>query len=129
MTLRSRRSRPLLTFAAAATACCCLSCGGGTYEESSAIRVEPSRISVDVENTSGETLSKVEVFIVPHGEATVYTITPTSLAAGEKREFPIASFRERDGTPLDLRVARIKSVRVSAVTTQGQTVRAEVPWK
>ena len=133
MTLRDRRSHPLfLALVLAAGALTGLQCGAGmgaADQESKLIRIEPSRIWITVENTSGESLQQVLVQMVPHGESTIFAVSPTTLAAGESRDFPIANFRGRDGTPLDLRVARIKSVRVNATTAQGKPVQAEVRWK
>ena len=132
MDLRHWRRRPaILAAAVAAGALSCLQCGagGGASEQTAPVRIEPSRIYITVENTSAATLRTVQVHVVPHGEATLFSASPTSLAGGEKRDFPLGSFRGRDGTPLDLRVARIKSVRVTATDTQGKPLQAEVPWK
>jgi hypothetical protein len=102
---------------------------GPTVKGDEPIQVQISSFSVTVENRCGTRISDVTVEIVPYGAATTYAVRHYGMANLEKRDFFLNEFRARDGMPLDLSVARVKLVRVSATDLNGKPVKVEVPWR
>jgi hypothetical protein len=108
----------------------------GCSEEGSAARladdapvlIEPSGTFVTLQNRSGVPLADVTITIVPHGPTQFMRLLSRVENSG-KRQVPLSEFRSRDGTPLNLRVVRPKSVRVRAQDVAGKTYELEVPWK
>lgn len=108
----------------------------GCSEEGSAARVaedapvfvELSQTFVTLQNRSGLPLAEVSITIVPHGP-TEFTRLLSRVENSGKRQVPLTEFRSRDGTPLNLRVVRPKSVRVRAQDVAGKSYELEVPWK
>jgi len=108
-----------------ASACSC----GPTVKGDEPIQVQISTFSINVENRCGTRISDIKVEIVPYGAATIYTATHYGMQNLEKRDFLLNDFRARDGMALDLSVARVKLVRVSATDLNGKLVQVEIPWK
>ena len=107
-------------------------CGGvmpPAQPENAPLRIENTQMFITVENRSGLALRDLTVQIVPTGRATEYLITVPRLENGDKRDFPLGSFRGRDGTPFNLRVVRPKSVKVSGTNINNQVIEAEVAWQ
>jgi hypothetical protein len=107
-------------------------CGGVMPAEQPAnapLRVENTQMFITVENRSGLALREVTIQIVPVGRSTDFSIIVPRLENGDKRDFPLGSFRGREGTPFNLRVVRPKSVKVSGTNINNQVVEVEVPWQ
>jgi hypothetical protein len=102
---------------------------GPSSGESSLIEIETSQLRVTVTNRAGMAITDVTVEVVPVGGATIYTSSIYRLENGSKQNFGINSFRGRDGTPLDLRVAKPKSVRVKCTTIDGNPLVVEERWR
>jgi hypothetical protein len=106
-------------------------CSGGKQAEQAKdapIRVETSQLSVLIENKAGLSLLDIKVTILPVGGLTEFTHSIGRMESAEKREFALGEFNGRDGTPLNLRVVRPKTVRVTAKDFVGKTYNIEVPW-
>ncbi len=114
---------PLLFIVAFASSC------GPTVKGDEPIRMQISTFSINVENRSGVRISDIKVEIVPFGGATTYTATHYGMQNLEKRDFMLNQFRARDGMGLDLSVARVKLVRLTATDLNGKPVAVEIPWK
>ena len=102
---------------------------GPTVTGDEPIQVQTSQFSVSVENRCGTRISNVTVEIVPYGAATSYSANHYGMQNLEKRDFFLNTFRARDGMALDLSVARMKLVRVSATDLNGKPIKVEVPWR
>jgi len=88
-----------------------------------------SQLFVTLANRSGSALLDVELEVAPVGGSTVFTLFHPRLEPGEKRNFSIGDFRGKDGTNLNLRVHRPKSVSVSAHSQTGGEFSMQVPWE
>jgi len=118
----------VLSFAAVLFSVSCA--GGGTGSDAGGdLTVETSSMWVTVGNKAGMPVTDVTVEIIPVGGATVYSATHYRLEDGNTHDFPVNTFRGRDGTPFDLRVARPKSVRVNCKGVDGKPRSVEVPWR
>jgi hypothetical protein len=93
------------------------------------IAVEVSPTMVTFQNKTGLPLTTVTVSIVPYGPGGEFTRRFSRIENTIKREVALSEFRGRDGTPLNLRVTRPKTVRVRAEDQTGKTYEVEVPWK
>lgn len=106
-------------------------CSGGGSERVSAdspIVVEVSQNLVTFQNRTGLPLADVTISIVPYGPGE-FTRRLSRIENTAKREVSVSEFRGRDGTPLNLRVTRPKSVKVHAEDQTGKAYDVEVPWK
>jgi hypothetical protein len=101
----------------------------GTTGQDAFVNLELTSFSLAVENTSGMTLTDVQLAITPYGAYTLFTRDIARLNVGEKREMTLAEFRGRDGTPLNLRVVRARDLSVTAVDLSGQKRNLVMPWK
>jgi hypothetical protein len=101
----------------------------GTSGETAVVEVEADQFSVTVRNRAGRPLIDVQVSIAPVGGATTFTASVPRMEASEKRDFSLATFRGRDGTPFSLRVVRPKAVTVTARDLGGQTHEVTIPWR
>jgi hypothetical protein len=107
-------------------------CGGGgglTGDTNALVEVETSPIYLTIENKAGKPLLDVHVAIVPVGGVTQFTTSVGRMETAEKRNLSIGDFRGRDGTPLDLRVSKPKTVRVTAKDLDGNVIESAKPWK
>lgn len=126
-TLGSPRSLAGLVGAVALVACAGAS--GPALPADAPIGIENTQMFVTVENRSGLALRDVQVRIVPMGGGTEFIASVYRLENGEKRDFPVGNFRGRDGTPLNLRVVRPKSIKVSGTDINNRTIEVETAWK
>jgi hypothetical protein len=90
--------------------------------------LEASPDYVTFQNKAGLTLSEVRIVIVPYGPGE-FSRDLSRVENTGRRQVPLKEFRGKDGTPLNLRVARPKLVRVTAQDSTGKTYAHEIPWK
>lgn len=127
--LRRIRSLVLIAGVCASGLACGGQGSGAAADESAPIGVTNSRFGVTVENRAGQPLTEVRVEVIPAGRTVVYTSFYGRLEAGQKQEFSVTSFRGRDGTPLDLRIARPRTIRVTAQDLTGKPYEVERRWQ
>ena len=123
--------RSLRVLALCATAVLAAGCSGGSPESVSAdgpIMVETSDGYVTFQNKSGLVLNEVNIVIEPYGPGQ-FTRVLNRIENTGRRQVPLNEFRGRDGTPFNLRVARPKSVKVTAEDSAGKSYELEIPWK
>ena len=125
-TLLSVVSALLLTAAAAAQAACA-SDREAVQAADAPIGIETSQMFVTVENRSGGPL--LDLSIMVQTPAAPYTYLISRLEAGQKRDVPVSSFLSRDGTGLNLRLIRPRSVRATAKDLTSKSYEAQVGWK
>ena len=104
----------------------------GSAERASADAVIPLEVSptmVTFQNKTGMPLMSVTLAILPYGPGGEFTRRLPRVENTIKREVPISEFRGRDGTPLNLRVTRPKTVRLKAEDATGKAYEVEVAWK
>ena len=94
-----------------------------------AIPLEISSSGITFQNKTGMPLTSVTLAILPYGPGGEFTRRLSRIENTIKREVPLGEFRGRDGTPLNLRVTRPKSVRLQAEDATGKKYEVEVPWK
>ena len=58
-----------------------------------------------------------------------YTYLITRIEAGQKRDVPVNNFSSRDGTSLNLRLIRPRSVRAAAKDLTGKSYESQTAWK
>ncbi len=124
--------RYLLIFAAVLVAVFGTACSRGTVEATGDLdvfEVSTSQLFVTVANRSGSTLVDVELEVAPVGGSTIFTYFHARLEPGQKQNLSLSEFRGKDGTNLNLRVHRPKSVSVKAHTQGGDEYAATVPWE
>jgi hypothetical protein len=93
------------------------------------IVLEVSPTMVTFQNKTGLPLMSVTLAILPYGPGPEFTRRLSRIENTIKREVPLGEFRGRDGTPLNLRVTRPKSVKLQAEDATGKKYEVEVPWK
>jgi hypothetical protein len=118
-----------VVLAACAAAACAGQPAATQMAADSPIRVTVSPPFLTVENQAGLALTEITIAIVPAGRQTVFTKFVPRLENGEKRDYTLADFRGRDGTPFNLRVVRPTAVRIEATDTTGRKYEVESPWK
>jgi hypothetical protein len=104
-------------------------CSGASASGDTGLVVEISLTGISVENQTGTTLTKGEVSVIPGGIPQPYVTLLSHMSNGEKRTFPLNSFRTSDGTPLRPDVANPRSVKVTATDIGGAVHEREVPYK
>jgi hypothetical protein len=134
--VRVCRPRPMslaallpVVLAACAAAACAGQPAATQMAADSPIRVTVSPPFLTVENQAGLALTEITIAIVPAGRQTVFTKFVPRLENGEKRDYTLADFRGRDGTPFNLRVVRPTAVRIQATDTTGRKYEVESPWQ
>jgi hypothetical protein len=126
----SSRETLVVLFVAAVVAFGCSSQGSPEGASAdSAIPLEISSGGITFQNKTGVPLMSVTLAIQPYGPGGEFTRRLSRIENTIKREVPLGDFRGRDGTPLNLRVTRPKSVRLKAEDATGKTYEVEVPWK
>jgi hypothetical protein len=115
----------VLIAAGAAAAC------SGTASESgdTSLVVDVSMMAVTVENQTGTSLVKGEVNLLTQGIPRSYMALLPHMSNGEKRSFPLETFRSTDGTQYRRSVVNARSVKVVATDVGGKTYQREVPFK
>ncbi|HMF94364.1 MAG TPA: hypothetical protein VKE96_08730 [Vicinamibacterales bacterium] len=91
------------------------------------IGIETSQMFVTVENRAGAPL--LDLAITVQTPSAPYTYLISRLEAGQKRDVPVSSFSSRDGTSLNLRLIKPRSVRASAKDLTNKPYEAQAPWK
>lgn len=129
--LRSCRfvARVVIASAIGLTLPACSGGGPAAQAENAPIGVQTSQMFVTVENKAGLALLDMDVTILPVGGMTEFKKFIGRMENAEKRDFALGDFSGRDGTPLNLRVARPKTVRVTAKDLNNKTYTVEVPWQ
>lgn len=134
--VRVRRQRPaslgalLPVVLVACTAAACAGQPAATQMPAdSPVRITVSPPFLTVENQAGLALTEITIAIVPAGRQTEFTKFVPRLENGEKRDYTLADFRGRDGTPFNLRVVRPTAVRIAATDTTGRKYEVESPWR
>ncbi|HJZ77883.1 MAG TPA: hypothetical protein VKE51_39415 [Vicinamibacterales bacterium] len=91
------------------------------------IGIETSQMFVTVENRAGAPL--LDLSIAVQTPSAPYTYLITRLEAGQKRDVPVNSFSSRDGTSLNLRLIKPRSVHATAKDLTGKSYDSQAPWK
>jgi hypothetical protein len=91
------------------------------------IGIETSQMFVTIENRAGAPLLDLTTTI--QTPAAPYTYLITRIEAGQKRDVPVSSFSSRDGTSLNLRLVRPRSVHVTAKDLTDKRYESQVGWK
>jgi hypothetical protein len=109
--------------------------GCGSDESTSAeaaaalpFEAEVTELYVSVLNRSPYALTDIRVTIIPTGLLR-FTSTAAQLEGRGRRTFNIRDFRAHDGSTLDPRMSRPKSVLVVARDANGKEHQLQVPWK
>jgi hypothetical protein len=91
------------------------------------IGIETGQMFVTLENRTGGPL--VDLLITIQTPGAPFTNRVWRLEAAEKRDVSFGSFSSRDGTTFNLRLARPKSVRVTANDLTQKKYEAQAAWK
>jgi hypothetical protein len=91
------------------------------------IGIETSQLFVTVENRSGGPL--VDLTLTVLTPSAPYTYMISRIEAGQKRDVAVSSFSSRDGTGLNLRLIRPRSVKATAKDLINKPYEAQVAWK
>jgi len=91
------------------------------------IGIETSQMFVTIENRAGTPLLDLTTTI--QTPSAPYTYLMTRIEAGQKRDVPVNSFSSRDGTSLNLRLIRPRSVHATAKDLTGKSYDSQAPWK
>ena len=119
------RSSPLILALAITSACG----GSGTIaaaDPNAAFSVEVTKAAVTIVNQTGTSIADGTLNLVPVGFPRPYFVMLGRMPNGEKRSFPLESFRMLDGTKFRLNVTRVSSVKISAKDVTGKTHEYEV---
>jgi hypothetical protein len=92
-----------------------------------AIGIETSQMFVTIENRAGGPL--LDLTTTVQTPAAPYTYLISRIEAGQKRDVPVSSFASRDGAPLNLRLVRPKSVRVTAKDLTDKRYEVLASWR
>ena len=91
------------------------------------IGIETSSMFITIENRAGTPLLDLTTTI--QTPSAPYTYLITRIEAGQKRDVPVNNFSSRDGTSLNLRLIRPRSVRAAAKDLTGKTYESQTAWK
>lgn len=91
------------------------------------IGIQTSQLFVTIENKSGAPLLDLRVAI--QTSSAPYTYLVTRLESREKRDVSLSSFSSRDGTSFNLRLAKPRTVEVSATDLTNKKYESRVAWK
>ena len=116
-----------LILAAALVAGCSKQDSAQAISADSPVLLEASSNYVTFQNKTGLTLQEVTLSIVPYGPGE-FTRLLLRVENTGRRQVPLNEFRGRDGTPLNLRVARPKTLRVKAQDSTGKNYEYEMAW-
>ena len=84
--------------------------------------------SVTLRNQTGLPLTDVKIVVVPYGPVQ-FAASFSRLEATDRRELALGDFRSSDGSPLNPRFIKPRSVRATAKDIVGKSYDVEVPWK
>ena len=107
----------------------CSEQSAASQDANAPIKIETSQMYVTVRNESGLALNDLSVAIVPMGRTTTYTKYIGRLENSDTKNVMLGDFVGRDGTPFSLRVAKPRSVEVTATDVRGQDHRTQVAWR
>jgi hypothetical protein len=116
-----------LILAAALVAGCSKQNSAQALSADSPVLLEASSNYVTFQNKTGLTLQEVTLSILPYGPGE-FTRLLLRVENTGRRQVPLNEFRGRDGTPLNLRVARPKTLRVKAQDSTGKNYEYEMAW-
>jgi hypothetical protein len=91
------------------------------------IGIETGQLFVTIENRSGGPL--VDLTLTVQTPSAPYTYMISRIEAGQKRDVAVSSFSSRDGTGLNLRLIRPRSVKATAKDLINKPYEAQVTWK
>ena len=91
------------------------------------IGIETGQLFVTVENRSGGPL--IDLTLTVQTPSAPYTYMISRIEAGQKRDVAVSSFSSRDGTGLNLRLIRPRSVKAAAKDLTNKPYHAQVAWK
>ena len=91
------------------------------------IGIETGQLFVTVENRSGGPL--IDLTLTVQTPSAPYTYMISRIEAGQKRDVAVNSFSSRDGTGLNLRLIRPRSVKAAAKDLTNKPYEAQVTWK
>ena len=91
------------------------------------IGIETGQLFVTVENRSGGPL--IDLTVTVQTPSAPYTYMISRIEAGQKRDVAVNSFSSRDGTGLNLRLIRPRSVKATAKDLTNTPYEAQVTWK
>jgi hypothetical protein len=99
----------------------------GAADPNAAFAVELTKASVSIVNQTKTSLAGGTVNLIPVGFPRPYFVMLPRMTSGEKRTFPLETFRMADGTGFRLNVTRVKSIQISAKDVVGTMHELEVP--
>ena len=91
------------------------------------IGIETGQLFVTVENRSGGPL--IDLTLTVQTPSAPYTYMISRIEAGQKRDVAVSSFSSRDGTGLNLRLIRPRSVKAAEKDLTNKPYQAQVAWK
>ena len=89
--------------------------------------VELTKASVSIVNQTGTGIAGGTLNLVPVGFPRPYFVMLPRMTTGEKRSFPLETFRMLDGTKYRLNVTKVKSIKVEAKDVVGKPIEYEIP--
>ena len=107
----------------------CSDQGVASQDANAPIKVEIAQLYVTVRNESGLALNDVTVGIVPVGRTTIFGKFVGRLESAQARNIMLGEFIGRDGTPLNLRVVKPRSVEVKGKDVNGKDYNVETAWR
>ena len=120
----------LVMLAGAVGACSATSSGAASAQSADAlVRMEMTESVVTVENRTGTALVGGQVTIVAGGTRPPFFVVLPRIGNGERRNFPLDTFRTGDGTPFRRGMVRARAVRVTANDLVGKAHEYEIPFK
>ncbi len=97
-------------------------------ETNAPIGVETSQFAVTLENKAGGPLLNLDVAVIAPGTPP-FTHLVSRLEAGDKVDVSLSDFSSRDGTALNLRWAKPRSVKITATDLTDKKYEVEAPWR
>jgi hypothetical protein len=91
------------------------------------IGIETGQLFVTLENRAGGPL--IDLSVTVQTPAAPYSYLVSRLEAGQKRDIAVSSFSSRDGTGLNLRMVRPRTVHAVAKDLTGKSYDATASWK
>lgn len=95
-------------------------------DPNAAFAVELTKASVTIVNQTGTSIADGVLNLVPVGFPRPYFVMLTRMTNGEKRAFPLESFRMMDGTKFRLNVTKVSSVKITAKDVTGKAHEFEM---
>ena len=115
-----------LTLAVGVAAACGARGSAELADPNAPFSVELTKASVTIVNQTGTSINEGTLNLVPVGFPRPYFVMLPRMSNGEKRTFPLDTFRMLDGTKYRLNVTKVSKVTVSAKDAVGKTHELEV---